>query len=156
VRIKFVWIGATKSKPLGQLEEDYLQRIGRFLALERVVVPESKKTDPRQAASSLDREAKEVLNRTKSTSLLVALDPAGSQMSSRELSKFLEDRMLRGEKELGFLVGGHWGLPPRLTERIDKKISLSKMTFPHELARVMLLEQVYRALSIVKGLPYHR
>jgi 23S rRNA (pseudouridine1915-N3)-methyltransferase len=156
MRLRFVWIGATKLKELSNLEDRYVKRLERFFPLKRTVVPELRKTDPRQADAQLRREARAVESRLPSGTYLVALDERGEQMTSRQFAGFLERLLNRGVSETTFLIGGYLGIPEELKTKAEKTMSLSRLTLPHELARVVLLEQTYRAATILKGMPYHK
>ncbi len=156
MKLKFLWIGGTKDPNLQQMEKKYLKRIGRHFAVERAAVAELRKSDPRQVRAQLEKEADLLEKRLDRRAFLVVLDEAGQAMSSLELADFLDERIGRGQAELTFLAGGFWGTPERLIKRADKVLSLSRMTLPHEMARVVLLEQVYRAATIRQGLPYHK
>lgn len=156
MRLRFVWIGATKLKELSNLEDRYVKRLKRFFPLERTVVPELRKTDPRQTEAQLKREARSVENKLRSGTYLIALDERGEQMTSRQFAGMLDHLMNRGVSEVTFLTGGYLGIPEELMTKAEKTMSLSRMTLPHELARVVLLEQTYRAVTILKGMPYHK
>ena len=156
MKLRFLWIGETKDSSLKQMERKYLKRLGRHFPTERSFVSELRKSDPRQASAQMEKEAALLEKKLNRRAFLVVLDERGQSMSSLELAAFLEDRLGRGEPELTFLAGGFGGTPRRLIERADKLLALSRMTLPHELARVVLLEQVYRAATISKGLPYHK
>lgn len=104
----------------------------------------------------LEREALAVEKKLKEKTFLIVLDGNGRQFNSVELSRFVEQRLSTGIQELTFVGAGHSGLSPRLRDRADLGLSLSSMTLPHEMARVVLLEQLYRAATLARGLPYHR
>jgi 23S rRNA (pseudouridine1915-N3)-methyltransferase len=156
VQLKFLWIGATKNPRFVDAEEEYLKRVRRSIPCEIVSLREIKKTDPRAHSSGLNRELQAVRQRLKEDTYLVALDEAGKELTSRQFSDFLNGMMVGPIQEVAFVCGGHLGLSEQLLDQSDFRLSLSRFTLPHDLARVVLLEQVYRALSILKGLPYHR
>ncbi len=156
VRLRFVWIGKTRSRDLLHLEDRYLRRLKRFFPVERSTVPELKKKDPRQRKSQMSREAELINSKMSPGTFLIVLDETGEQMTSRQLSRFLSDQVTRGISDLTFLVGGHLGIPEAVRTRANQTLSLSKMTLPHELARLVLLEQTYRAATILTGMPYHK
>ena len=142
--IRIVAVGRMKDRRLAALLEDYLKRI-RPLASAEVV--ELKDTGP-------EREGRDMVARLGSArgkELVVALDERGDSVSSRELAAILGDH-----GSIAFLVGGADGLGPAARERADRTVRLSRMTLTHEMARVLLAEQIYRGLSILRGLPYHR
>jgi 23S rRNA (pseudouridine1915-N3)-methyltransferase len=151
-----LWIGGTRDPAFSGLEVEYTQRIQRFVPIRIVTVPEAKKVDPRKHAAQLDKEARLLEKKIGLKSYLVALDEKGEEFTSEGFAGFFENLMNRGGSEITFLGGGHLGIPGALLDRSDLSLSLSRFTLPHELARVLLLEQIYRSLSIIRGLPYHR
>lgn len=156
MRLKCLWIGGTRSPAFAGLEADYAQRIQRFLPLEIDAIPEAKKVDPRKQAAQLDREARLLEKKIERRSYLVVLDEKGKEFTSKGFAGFFEEMMNRGGSAITFVGGGHLGVPAKLLGRSDMVLSLSRFTLPHELARVLLLEQIYRSFSIIRGLPYHR
>lgn len=156
MRLRFLWIGETKNSQYADLEADYLKRIQMFYSAEAIAIPELKKSDRRSVTSQLEREGQLLEKRIQTSTFLIALDENGKQCTSCDLSKKLNQWMNRGINDITFLVGGHLGLPPYAAARANMVLSLSRMTLPHELARVVIVEQVYRAISILKGLPYHK
>lgn len=155
MHLKLVWIGATRDRHYRALEERYLERVSRFFRAHRSSVPEGRKTDRRQQQAALEREGRAVEAKLGRDSFLVVLNESGRQLSSVELAAFVDGHRL-ASRELVFVVAGHQGMPDRLRKRADMVMSLGPMTMPHELARVVLLEQLYRAATILNGLPYHR
>jgi len=145
VRIKIAWIGKTKEPAIASLTEEYLKRISRYAQVEGVTL--------RDEADLLAKFGKEAKNATKST--LVLMDSQGKEISSEQFSKFLEDYQDRNPLPLVFAIGGADGFAAETKSAAANVISLGKMTIAHELARVVLLEQVYRAFTILKGHPYH-
>lgn len=133
-----------------------MQRLQRLFASEIVPVPELQKKDRRQQASQMAREARLVEEKLNPRSFLIVLDEKGKEYTSEELAEVLGGLMNRGISEVTFVVGGYLGVPEAILERADLKLALARMTFPHELARVVLVEQIYRCASIIKGLPYHK
>ena len=119
------------------------------------MVPDLKKTDPHQQFTQSAREAQQIEKKLSQT-YLVVLDSAGKEFTSPALASFMEKLMNRGVPEATFIAGGHLGIPEKIKDSADLKISLTKLTLPHELARVVLLEQIYRAITIIRGLPYHK
>jgi 23S rRNA (pseudouridine1915-N3)-methyltransferase len=156
LQLQFVWVGATKDKYFSRLEERYLKRIRQHLPARRAVVPELPKQDRRQQKSALEKEGAALERRIVQGATVVALDERGRETSSKELAELLSRHMVGGTRHLAFLVGGHAGLPAAILDRSHLSLSLSRLTLPHELARVFLLEQIYRSICIIKRLPYHR
>jgi len=156
VRFRFLWIGSTKETAFASLEKTYLQRINRYVPCDCVAVPELKKSDRRSEAGQLRREGDAVLKKLLPGAFLIVLDERGEELSSTRFAQFIGERLRGNHAEVAFVVGGFLGLTEEITQRADFRLSLSQMTLPHELARVLLLEQVFRAFSILNGLPYHR
>lgn len=149
--IRVVWVGRTRAGPAAEWIEEYLRRISRFCPIEITEVKDASGRGRGRAA----RETKSLLDRLPSRGLIVALDEAGKQMTSPELARFLE-RSLATRPELAFVLGGPEGLGAGLLGAAGATLSLSRLTLTHEMARVVLLEQLYRAFTILKGSPYHR
>jgi 23S rRNA (pseudouridine1915-N3)-methyltransferase len=151
VKIKIAWIGKTKEAASASLTEEYLKRISRYVPVEGVTL--------RDEAALLEMcgRSKGTSGGTKSgaKSTLVLLDSRGKQFSSEEFAKFLGDYQDRNPLPLIFAVGAADGFSEAARAAAQHTISLGKMTMAHELARVVLLEQVYRAFTILKGHPYH-
>lgn len=156
MKLGFVWIGKTKDNRWRSLEGDYLARIGQFYLSTSDAIAEQRRSDPRQEASLAEREARLLERKLPSGGHLIALDVRGRQMSSRQLAEYLGSLSERAVKAVTFVSGGFAGVPARLVEKADLALSLGPMTLPHEMARVVLLEQVYRAATILKGTPYHK
>ena len=155
MKFKFLWIGKTKDSLFGEIESRYLGRIEKYFPAGRISVPDLKKTDPRQQATQLERESRSIEGKLSPDTYLVVLDDTGKQLTSEGLALFLEDLMNRGVPEITFVVGGYLGIPQKIKDLANMKLSLTRLTLPHEMVRVILLEQIYRAITIVKGSPYH-
>ena len=139
MKLRIVWVGKTKNPHITKLSTDYAARIKHFLPLEIAEVKEQK------ILSSLDGPDR-----------VVVLDPKGKSWTSEQLAEFLQQHMTSDPRRLTFAIGDFAGLSPEVKDRADIQWSLSPLTFTHELARVLLLEQLYRALSIIHNLPYSK
>ena len=155
VKIKIAWIGKTKESAIASLTEEYLKRISRYVPVEGVTLRDESallemcgRTSARKAGASGGTKAA-----AKST--LILMDSRGKEFSSEQFAKFLGDYQDRNPLPLIFAVGGADGFSDEARAAAQHTISLAKMTLAHELARVVLLEQVYRAFTILKGHPYH-
>jgi 23S rRNA (pseudouridine1915-N3)-methyltransferase len=135
MKLRVVWIGKTKDPSMAKLCSDYTARIKHFLPIEIAEVKQPK-FDPS------DR--------------LVALDPEGKSWTSEGFAKFIQQHMTSDPRRLTFIIGDYEGLSESVKDRADVVWSLSPLTFTHDLTRVLLLEQIYRALTIIKNLPYAR
>ena len=137
--------------------EEYLTRIRRFLPMEQIEVASGTGEEGNgKGRAALLREAEAIQRHLQRGGKIVALDAAGTLLSTEQFSDWLQRNMTASVPRISFVIGGAWGLAPSILERADLKLSLSLMTFPHELARLMLVEQIYRALSLWKSLPYHK
>ncbi|MGB8509454.1 MAG: 23S rRNA (pseudouridine(1915)-N(3))-methyltransferase RlmH [Pyrinomonadaceae bacterium] len=154
MRLRLIWVGKTRNEHLRALGEDYLKRLTRFARCEVVEVRESASADERNC---LEEEGKRIMGALASDALAVLLDVEGSaQWSSPELAARMEEWQVRSLKEVVFVVGGHLGVSAEVRARSDVRWSLSPLTLTHEMARVVLVEQLYRAFTIMRGLPYQK
>lgn len=154
MKIRFLWIGKTSDPLYYQIEGKYLTRLHRHFRTTQTTVPELKKTDKHQQTTQFQREAKKIESRLAPGDYLVTLDESGRQFKSSELASLLRGLVNEGVPRITFVVGGYLGIPNQIKDLSDLKLSLTKFTLSHELTRIILLEQVYRAVSIIKGFPY--
>jgi len=153
VDIRLVWPGKTKNAALRDLQTLYLAKIGRLNPCEVVETAEARGVAERFEERILEIEARGLEKRFKDD-YIVCLFDRGQQMSSVEFARFFEKLSARSVRTVAFVVGGFLGLAPRILDRADLRLSLSRMTFSHETCRVMLMEQIYRSLSMSKGRAY--
>ena len=153
MRLRFLWPGRTKNPEFRGLQDFYEARIRSLAAVEIIETREARGLEEKQAARIKDVEARG-LEKHLEGAYVICCDDHGKEMTSDEFARFLRGRGSDSGKPLAFVVGGFLGLADRIRERADLTMSLSRMTFSHELARVVLLEQVYRALTIVGGRHY--
>lgn len=154
MRLRLVWVGKTRNAHLRALAEEYLERLGRFIKYEVTEVRESAATDSR---ACIEEEGKRIQSALTPDGLLVLLDVKGTHSwSSEQLAARLEEWQMRPVKEVAFVVGGHLGVAEELKRRAELRWSLSPLTMTHEMARVLLVEQLYRAFTIIRGLPYQK
>lgn len=155
MKLRFVWIGKTKRAPVKQLIQEYIDRVRKFVTVE---VAELRDRDDvgGDAQRIIDKEGEDILSRTSSGDYLIALDERGREIDSRKLAEMIHRHQLAGTKQITFVIGGHCGLSDAVRERADFVLALSSMTLTHDLARVLLTEQVYRAFTIIHGLPYQK
>ena len=155
MKLRFVWIGKTRRAPVSELIREYLDRIGKFVKVE---VTELRDRDDVGGDTQriIDKEGEDILSRTAGVPFLVALDERGRELDSRRLAELIEKHRLAGTKQIAFVLGGHGGLADGVRERADLVLALSRMTLTHELARVLLVEQIYRAFTIIHDLPYQK
>lgn len=152
MRVEFLWPGRTKMPELRALEEFYVGRIRTLADCRVLVTPVARGLNERQAGRILETEAQGLENRLKDD-YIICLSDGGQEMTSVEFARFLAARDREGRR-FAFVVGGFLGLAERILKRADLRLALSRMTMPHELCRVVLLEQVYRSLTIIRGRGY--
>jgi 23S rRNA (pseudouridine1915-N3)-methyltransferase len=135
--------------------DDYIQRLGSSLKIALKEIEPGTRTGGRSPAKAVETEGQRILAAVRANEFVVALDEHGSEMTTRELASWLATR-LRNGSDLAFLIGGPDGFAPEVLQRADFKWSLSRLTFPHALVRVLLAEQLYRAHAVLANHPYHR
>lgn len=150
---RFVWVGKTRSEHLRSLVDDYLARLRRFVRCE---VTELRESSARDVREGIEDEGRRIIGALRSDALVVLLDVEGREWSSFELAGEIEKWQTVGRKEVAFIIGGHNGVSKEVTARAQIRWSLSRLTFTHEMARVVLAEQLYRAYTIIHGLPYQK
>jgi len=150
MKFRFVWVGKTKNKNWKALQEEYLGRLSHFVRCEITEVRDSVRND------TTEIEGKRILELLNPKNFVCLLESSGKTIGSKELAAEIERWQLRGLKEVTFIIGGADGVSRSIREIADFRLSLSFMTFTHDMARVILLEQLYRAFTIIKGFPYQR
>ena len=154
MKLRLIWVGKTRNEHLRALAGDYLKRLSRFARCEVSEVRESGAADER---ACLEEEGKRITGALASDALAVLLDVSGpTRWSSEELAAQVENWQTRSVREVAFVVGGHLGVAEDVRARADVRWSLSPLTLTHEMARVVLVEQLYRAYTIVRGVPYQK
>ena len=153
--IKLLCIGKTDSKELQKLIEVYLKRLQFYTKFEIEIIPDLKKVKNLDENQQKTKEGELILNKTQTSDFVVLLDENGKQFSSEAFSEYLQKRMNSGLKQLIFVIGGPYGFSEAVYQRADGKISLSKMTFSHQMVRLFITEQIYRGFTILKNEPYH-
>ena len=159
LNIKIICVGKLKEKFYTAAAAEYMKRLSTLCRLEVEELPESRlSAQPSEAEveAALRKEGESIALRIPSGALTVALCVEGKQLSSLRFSQFLEACALKGRSKLCFLIGSSVGLSEEVKEKAEVRMSMSEMTFPHHLARIMLLEQLYRAFQIRDGSRYHK
>jgi 23S rRNA (pseudouridine1915-N3)-methyltransferase len=159
MNIYIISVGKIKERYLKDAITEYSKRLSRYCKLEIIEVTDEKTPDNASEKEELQIKEKEgaaILRLLKDNMHVIALDLKGKMLSSEELSKYVENCGIQGESNLAFIIGGSLGLSAEVLKRADFSISFSKMTFPHQLMRVILLEQLYRGYRIMSGEPYHK
>jgi 23S rRNA (pseudouridine1915-N3)-methyltransferase len=156
VSIKIVVVGKTRETSHRSLERLYLERLTRYTKVHRVVVREGRFRGSQKANQILKEEAQGILREIGEGDFCVALDSRGKEMTSLELADFLQRHLLSSGGPLVFVIGGPLGLPDEVRKRASLLLSFSRFTFTHEMIRVLLLEQLYRAWTLLRGEKYHK
>ncbi|NLZ25479.1 MAG: 23S rRNA (pseudouridine(1915)-N(3))-methyltransferase RlmH [Clostridiales bacterium] len=152
MRINILAIGKLKEEGFISSQAEYLKRLSKFSKAQVFELPEAPFS--KREAEQQKIESESLFTKAKGT--VVIFDRRGDELSSEELARYIEVKKVSGESEISFLIGGSHGFSAEALKKADKVISFSKMTFPHQLFRVMALEQIYRAFTIIEGLPYHK
>lgn len=159
MKITVIGVGRLKEKYWQAAIDEYSKRLSKYVKLDIIEVPDEKAPENLSAAEKeivKKNEGERILKNIKDGAYVIALAINGKMLDSEELSEFLNERMVRGAGHIVFVIGGSLGLSPEVLDRADYKLSFSKMTFPHQMMRVILLEQFYRAVKIMKNEPYHK
>lgn len=153
--IKIIAIGKTDHPAIQELTELYSQRIGHYLRFEWEIIPDLKNTKSLSQSAQKEKEGELILKKINSSDELILLDENGKSFDSVGFSDFLQKKMNTGIKQLIFVIGGPYGFSDVVYQRANGKVSLSKMTFSHQMIRPFIAEQIYRAMTILRGEPYH-
>jgi len=155
MKVEFWVIGKTSEAYLREGSAKYAKRLGHYLPFELRVLPDVKKAGKLSAVQLQQKEGEQVLAQLQNDDFLCLLDERGKSYSSVEFAEFVEQKLQLSHKRLIFLVGGAFGFSDDLYQRANAKLSLSKMTFSHQMVRLFFLEQLYRAMTILRNEPYH-
>lgn len=153
--IKLIAIGKTDSKELQQLIDDYQKRLGFYIKFEFEIIPDLKNSKNLTEDQQKLKEGELILSKLNATDVLILLDENGKQMDSVSFSEYLQKHMNSGIKQLVFVIGGPYGFSEEIYNKSQGKLSLSKMTFSHQMVRLFVVEQLYRAFTILRNEPYH-
>lgn len=155
MKIVLIVVGKTQNKHLTTLTEDYQERIGHYLPFAVEVQPELRNSRGLSFEEQKEREGKALLERFQSGDHVVLLDERGKELRSVDFATFVGKRLQSSGRRLVFVIGGPYGFSEAVYRRADEFLSLSQMTFSHQMIRLLFLEQLYRALTILQGEPYH-
>ena len=155
MQIRLIAVGKTDHAAIQSLVEEYIKRLGFYIKFELEIIPDLKNSKNLSEASQKEKEGELILKKVQTSDELVLLDEQGKQYSSVDFSDYLQKKMNAGLKQLIFVIGGPYGFSAEVYQRANGKISLSKMTFSHQMVRVFFVEQLYRAFTILKNEPYH-
>ena len=155
MQIKLLAIGKTDNKQLQQLIDDYQKRLGYYIKFNLEIIQDIKNVKNLSEAQQKQKEGELILNKVSNTDVLVLLDENGKQLDSVEFSNYLQKHMNSGIKQVVFAIGGPYGFSNDVYNKAQGKLSLSKMTFSHQMVRLFVIEQLYRGFTILKNEPYH-
>ena len=159
MNVKILCVGKIKEKFYRDAIDEYVKRLSKYCSVSVTEVPDEKTSEnasDTEISIIKDKEGERLLKHISERDYVIALAILGKQMDSVAFSKFIEDLGIQGKSSLVFVIGGSLGLSDSVLKRADYQISFSKMTFPHQLMRVILSEQIYRAMRIMKNEPYHK
>lgn len=159
MKITVISVGKIKEKYLRDAVSEYAKRLGKYCRLEMIETADEKTPD--HAGSTLEdmiraKEADRILKHIREDAYIITLEIEGKELSSEKLAEKIENLGIQGKSHIIFIIGGSIGLGDEVLKRSDFALSFSKMTFPHQLMRVILLEQIYRSFRIINGEPYHK
>lgn len=159
MKIRLICIGKLKERFYSDAAAEFTKRLSKFCDLETLELPDEKVPE-HPSPADIERvkqiECRRILDKLTQGEFVVALDPRGKQLSSEEFAKRISECMLTGKSRIVFIIGGSHGLTQEVRQRADLVLSFSSMVFSHQVFRIMLLEQIYRAFKIINGEPYHK
>lgn len=159
MNISIICVGKIKERYLRDAISEYSKRLSRYSKLDIIEVQDEKTPEGASENEEIqikDKEGERILSHIKDNQYVIVLDLKGKMLTSEELSGLIKECGIRGQSNLAFIIGGSLGLSKSVLSRSDFSLSFSKMTFPHQLMRVILLEQIYRGFKIMYGEPYHK
>ena len=157
--VKLICVGKMRERFYADAFEEYSKRLSAYCKFECIEIPEQRLPDEpsqREIVAALEREARDIIKNIGSDTYVASMCVEGSQIPSEGMAKLIRERENSGKPRLCFVVGGSFGLSETIKAKADVRMSMSKMTFPHHLARVMLAEQIYRGFKINEGSRYHK
>jgi 23S rRNA (pseudouridine1915-N3)-methyltransferase len=155
MKIALLQTGKTSERYLTEGIRIFEERIRKYTSFEIFTVPDLKKTRNMPCREQQTREGEQILRFCKNDDYVVILDEHGKEFSTVELSSWLGKTIMTQKKRIVFVIGGAWGFSNEVYEKADMRLSLSRLTFSHQMVRLLFLEQLYRAFTIIKGEPYH-
>lgn len=155
MEIGILSVGKIASEWVNKGVEQFNSRIKRYVKYTSIIIPDLKNSKSLSKDNITEEEGKLLLQQIQPSDLVVIMDEKGKHFTSREFADWIQKQMNTGKKRMLFVVGGPFGFSESVYKRADYKVALSKMTFTHEMAKLLLTEQIYRAMTILKGEPYH-
>lgn len=159
MKVKLITVGKLKEKYLKDGISEYVKRLGRFTKFESIELPNEKTPDNASESENkliLEKEGRRILSKVGDRDYVIALAIEGKQFPSEQFAKEIEQATLKGHSEITFIIGGSLGLSLEVKKRANQLMSFGLLTFPHQLMRLVLVEQIYRAFMIQQGSPYHK
>jgi 23S rRNA (pseudouridine1915-N3)-methyltransferase len=156
MNIKLTVIGKTEEKYLIEAVENYIKRLKHYVNFEIIYLPDIKVAKSLSSSEIKEKEADILLKQISKYDKNILFDEKGKLFSSKEFATHLQKQMNQGIKNLNFIVGGAYGFSPRIYQEVQEKISISPMTFSHQMIRLLIVEQIYRANTILNNEPYHK
>ena len=159
MKITLITVGKLKEKYLASAVSEYVKRLGRYCTVNVVEVNDEKAPETISGAERkqiMDAEGERILSHVRDDAFVIALAIQGKTVSSEEMAAMIEDAMNSGKSHIQWIIGGSLGLSDKVLKRADLQLSFSRLTFPHQLMRVILLEQIYRSFRIIRHEPYHK
>ena len=155
MKVTLILVGKTVNKHFVELIDEYAGRVKHYIGFDMVTIPELKNTKNLSVEQQKQQEGTLILKQLQAGDCIVLLDEHGKEFRSVEFAKYMEQKMQTVSKRLVFVIGGAYGFSPDVYAQANEKLSLSKMTFSHQMIRMIFVEQLYRAMTIMKGEPYH-
>jgi len=155
MKIALLFTGKTKPAYIDQGVQDYVRRIMHYSQLQIIEIQDLKRTKGIPQQTIMELEGDKILRNIKPEDYVILLDERGKQLSSTELAGWIEEKALHSQKSIVFVTGGAFGFGKKVYDRANMLLSVSKMTFSHQVIRILFLEQLYRAFTLIKGHPYH-
>lgn len=155
MRVALLLVGKTVNKHFVELIDDYASRVKHYISFDIITIPELKNTKNLSAEQQKQQEGELILKQLQAGDYMVLLDEHGKELRSIEFSKYMEQKMQTVSRRLVFIIGGPYGFSSDVYAKANEQLSLSKMTFSHQMIRLIFVEQFYRAMTIMRGEPYH-
>lgn len=155
MKITLLAVGKTDDSRIEQLTQMYVDRLGHYIKFDLEIIPDLKKTKNLSEDQQKNEEGKLILNKLEKSDFVTILDEKGKKYTSMQFAELINKRSVSGLKRLVFIIGGPYGFSPDVYSRANSKLSLSDMTFSHQMVRLFAVEQIYRAFTILRNEPYH-
>lgn len=155
MKIDLVLVGKNDQKYLQEGIDIYLKRLKHYCQFEMKVIPDLKSTKSLSEEQQKEKEGELIMNQIKDSDFVILLDERGESLSSVDFAQLIEKRQVAGTRKLSFVIGGPYGFSKEAYTKANAKLSLSAMTFSHQMVRLLFIEQLYRAFTIINGEPYH-